>query len=78
MLFYGAGSGTMTVPLESRVRSTQRRMIRMVFGSPRRWLPEVSAEAKDRYHLDNSSDIPEPDNSSTDSSTTNIAATSST
>ena len=38
-ILYGCASWTMTVSLEEKLRSAQRRMLRMILGSPRKQLP---------------------------------------
>ena len=75
-LLYGSGSWTMTISLESRVRSTQRQMLRMVLGSPRRRGPEAAEEEQlcDGTYTTADSDSDSSDAGTSTSSTTTASS----
>eukprot|EP00959_Pyramimonas_sp_CCMP1952_P457250 9474584-Pyramimonas_sp.AAC.1 len=74
-LLYGAGSWAMTTPLETRVRATQRCMLRMILGSQRRRVQENGTEASDNNQSDGPNDTSDSESSTTDSNDTSTSTT---
>ena len=56
-MLYGCASWTMTVPLERRVRTTQRQMMRIILGSPRKRLKVDDGDAGLDTNASSSNDL---------------------